>query len=53
MDPLCIHSLILPNDHVNAISKHVCGTPIFNKNTYPNANCFLLNYPNTVVWVMS
>ena len=22
----------LPNDHVNAISKHVCGTPIFNKN---------------------
>ena len=32
MDPLCIHSLILPNDHVNAISEHVCGTPIFNKN---------------------
>ena len=42
-----------PVDHVNAISKHVYGTPIFNKNTYPNANCFLLNYPNTVVWVMS
>ena len=42
-----------PDDHVNAISKHVYGTPIFNKNTYPNANCFLLNYPNTVVWVMS
>ena len=43
----------LLEDHVNAISKHVCGTPIFNKNTYPNANGFLLNYPNTVVWVMS
>ena len=32
MDPLCIQSLTLLEDHVNAISKHVCGTPIFNKN---------------------
>ena len=53
MNPFCIQVRPLLEDHVNAISKHVCGTPIFNKNTYPNANCFLLNYPNTVVWVMS
>ena len=44
----------LPVGHVNAISKHVYGTPIFNKeHLKPNAKCFLLNYPNTVVWVMS
>lgn len=43
-----------PVDHVNAISKHVCGTPIFNKEYLkPNAKCFSLNYPNTIVWVMS
>ena len=39
-------------DHVNAISKHVRGTPIFIKeHLKPNAKCFLLNYPNTAVWV--
>ena len=32
MDPLCIERPTLLEDHVNAISKHVCGTPIFNKN---------------------
>ena len=42
-----------PVDHVNAISKHVYGIPIFNKNIEANAKCFLLNYPNTVVWVIS
>ena len=41
-------------DHVNAISKHVCGTLIFDKNTWsPMLNVLLLNYPNTVVWVIS
>ena len=42
-----------PVDHVNAISKHVYGIPIFNKYIEANAKYFLLNYPNTVVWVMS
>ena len=32
MNPLCIQVQPLLEDHVNAISKHVCGTPIFNKN---------------------
>ena len=43
-----------PEDPVNAISKHVSGTPMFQKeHLKPNAKCFLLNYPNTAVWVMS
>ena len=43
-----------PDDHVNAISKHVGYTLIFQQeHLKPNAKCFLLNYPNTVVWVMS
>ena len=52
---LCVSKVrSLPNDHVNVISKHVCGTPIFDKNIWsPMLNVFLLNYPNTVVWVMS
>ena len=54
MNPLYIQVQPLLEDHVNAISKHVCGTPIFNKeHLKPNAKCFLLNYPNIVVWVMS
>ena len=32
MDPWCIQSPTLLEDHVNAISKLVCGTPIFNEN---------------------
>ena len=30
-----------PNDHVNAISKHACGTPIFNKNIWSTMLNFL------------
>ena len=32
MNPLSIQSPTLLEDHVDAILKHVCGTPIFNKN---------------------
>ena len=51
---LCVSKVWpLLEDHVNAISKHVCGTPIFNKNSWSNATFSLSNIQNTVVWVMS
>ena len=37
-----------PDDHVNAISKHVCGTPIFNKNIWSpilNVSCSSIQTP--------
>ena len=43
----------LLEDHVNAISKHVRGTPIFNKNSWSNAIFSLSIIQNTVVWVLS
>ena len=42
-----------PEDHVNAISKHVNGTPIFNRNIWSTMLNFIIIYPNTVVWVIS
>ena len=51
---LCVSKVRpLLEDHVNAISKHVCGTPIFNKNIWSTMLNLLINYPNTVVWVMA
>ena len=37
-----------PDDHVNAISKHVYGTPIFNKNIWSpilNVSCSIIQTP--------
>ena len=37
-----------PDDHVNAISKHVCGTPIFNGNIWSimlNVSCSIIQTP--------
>ena len=51
MDLSYIQSLALDwnKDHVNSISKHVYGTPMFQQeHLKPNAKRFLLNYPNTV-----
>ena len=42
----------LLEDLVNAISKHVCGTPNFNKNIWSIMLNFLYRLSNTVVWVM-
>ena len=43
----------LLEDPANAISKHVCGTLIVDKNIWSTMLNFLINYSNTVVWVMS
>ena len=34
INPSCIQRLTLLEDHVNAISKHVCATPIINKSIW-------------------
>ena len=48
MNPLSIQARPLLEDHVNAISKHVCVTPIFNKNicsTMLNVSCSIIQTP--------
>ena len=46
---LCVSEVWpLHEDHVNAISKHVCGTPIFNKNIWSpmlNVSCSIIQTP--------
>ena len=46
---LCVSKVWpLLEDHVNAISKHVCGTPIFNKNIWSpmlNVSCSIIQTP--------
>ena len=46
---LCVSKIWhLLENHVNAISKHVCGTPIFNKNTWSsmlNVSCSIILTP--------
>ena len=42
-----------PEDHVNAISKLVNGTPICNRNIWSTMLDFIYHYPNTIVWVIS
>ena len=41
MDPWCIQSQTFAWNHVNAISKHVCGNPISNKNIWSTILKFL------------
>ena len=49
---LCVSEVRpFPDDHVNTIPKHVCGTPIINKNIGSAMLTVLDQYPNTVVWV--
>ena len=51
---LCV-SKVWPflEDPVSAISKHVYGTPIFNRNIWSTMLDLFIIYPNTVVWVIS